>query len=105
MSKQTLGFLLGAVLIVLVAAAPVISVAIASGVASSLGCDLDEGNIHPCLFQGIDLGGTLYTMFVLGWLMLATLPLGVLALATLILTWTILAVQNRRRATAEREQN
>ena len=72
MSRQNVGFLLRALLIILVGAAPVISVVIASGFASTLGCKLDEGNPHPCPFHGVDLGDTLYSMFVAGSLGLIT---------------------------------
>ena len=68
--------------ILLVAFAPVISVAVAGGIANANGCDLDEGSVHPCIVNGRDIGSTLYTMGVLGWFMLATIPLG-LALVVL----------------------
>ena len=66
-------------LILLVAFAPVISVAIAGAVAEAHGCTLHEGFKNPCVVNGVDRGDTLYTMFVLGWLMLATLPIGAIA--------------------------
>jgi hypothetical protein len=66
--------------IVLVAVAPLISVLISGVIAGVLGCELDEGLLHPCPFMGVDLGETLYVMFVLGWLGLVTLPLGAVAL-------------------------
>jgi hypothetical protein len=89
MSRQNVGFLLRALLIILVGAAPVISVVIASGFASTLGCKLDEGNPHPCPFHGVDLGDTLYSMFVAGWLGLITVPLGAIGLAILLVAWII----------------
>ena len=77
------------VMIALFAFAPIISVIAASLIAEANGCGLDEGSIHPCLVAGSDLGSTLYTLFVLGWFALATLPLGGAAffvwLATLII--------------------
>jgi hypothetical protein len=97
MSKQNLGFLVGAIAIVLVAGAPVISVYTASAIASGLGCTLNEGDAHPCLFHGVDLGETLYSMVVVGWFGLATLPIGAIALAILLLVWIIVAVQDWRR--------
>jgi hypothetical protein len=86
------------VLILLVALAPVISVAVAGMIADAVGCTLNEGNIHPCLLNGEDIGGMLYTMFVLGWFMLATLPLGAAALAILLLVLVIHYLWWRRRA-------
>ncbi len=70
--------------ILLFAFAPVISVAIAGSIAQSNGCDLDEGSVHPCVVNGQDIGQTLYTLGVLGWLMLATIPLGLGALVVYI---------------------
>jgi hypothetical protein len=102
MSKQNLGFLLGAIAIVLVAGAPVISVFTASAIASSLGCTLNEGDAHPCLFHGFDLGETLYGMAVVGWFALGTL--GAIALAVLLLAWIIVTIQDRRRAKAGRDR-
>ena len=68
------GLLLAVIL--LFALAPVISVFVASWLAEANGCVLNEGDSHPCLIGGADWGGTLYTLFVLGWFALATLPLG-----------------------------
>jgi di/tricarboxylate transporter len=86
-------------LIVLVALAPVISVALAGFIAEANGCDLDEGSIHPCMVNGEDVGGTLYTMFVLGWFMLATLPMGAMALLVLLLALVVhLLWRHRRRS-------
>ena len=74
--------------IVVVAIAPLLSVLAATGIATAAGCRLDEGSAHPCVVLGIDLADMLYGLFVLGWLMLATLPLGGLAL----LVWLVVAV-------------
>ncbi|MGN6466479.1 MAG: hypothetical protein ACTHLP_13455 [Rhizobiaceae bacterium] len=83
-SSRSLG--LGLLLaLTLLAAAPFISVALAATIANSLGCRLDEGSAHPCLFAGIDLGSMLYTMGVMGWLMLATGPF----LLALMVVWLV----------------
>ncbi len=79
---------LALVLIVLFASAPLIGVVIASWLAEANGCMLNEGTINPCMILGMDWGGALYTLFVLGWFMLATLPLGggaVLVLAVVLI--------------------
>lgn len=62
--------------IALFAFAPVISVLIAGWVAESNGCALNEGSINSCMVGGSDMGPMLYSLFVLGWFMLATIPLG-----------------------------
>lgn len=64
------------VVIALFAAAPILSVLLGGTLAEANGCVLNEGSIHPCMIGGADWGGTLYTLFVLGWFALATLPLG-----------------------------
>ncbi len=82
---RTMAILLVAILGI--ALAPVLSVVAASGVASGMGCRLNEADAHPCLVAGFDAGELLYSMFVLGWLALATLPLGAVAL----LIWLVAA--------------
>jgi hypothetical protein len=71
--------------ILCIAFSPLVSVAIAGSIANANGCQLDEGSVHPCLVNGKDMGETLYTMGVLGWLMLATIPLGLMVVALYIL--------------------
>jgi hypothetical protein len=74
--------------ILLVACAPILSVLAASGIATLRGCTLNEAAAHPCVVAGIDIGELLAIMFVMGWLTLATVPIGALAL----LGWIILAL-------------
>ena len=71
--------------ILLIAALPLIGVAIAGEIAAANGCQLDEGSAHPCIVNGRDIGGTLYSLGVLGWLMIATIPLGLGLAAVYIL--------------------
>ena len=77
--------------VTLVAWAPVISLALMSAVAGTLGCRVDEGSVHPCPSPfGQDLGPLLYAMGVMGWLMLATAPFMLvtgLAWLLLLLRW------------------
>ena len=54
--------------------APLFSVWAASEIASALGCTLNEGDAHPCILLGVDIGEALFSMFVMGWFMLMTLP-------------------------------
>ena len=67
--------------ILLFAVFPVISVMLTSFIATPLGCKVSEAAIHPCVVTGVDIGGVLNFMGVLGWLMLATLPIGAICLA------------------------
>ena len=88
--------------IVLLAAAPVLSVFLAAGISDASGCALGE-NGGPCLLMGIDIGNTLSEMFVFGWLAIDSVPLGAVA----FLIWLVIAAlyaiiswRHRRRAAA-----
>jgi hypothetical protein len=86
---------LSLVLILLLWAAPLLSALAAGGLASALGCELNEGSIHPCILFGSDIGKGLYTTGVLGWLSIIGIPFAVVALVV----WAIIAlVLSRRRA-------
>lgn len=85
-----------AIVLFLIAAAalsPIGGVIVASTVANANGCTVDEGSVHPCVIGGKDYGETLYTLGVLGWLMLLTLPAG--AAAGFI--WLIILLLHRTR--------
>ena len=90
-----IGLLLLAV-VTMASAAPVVSVLVSSMAASALGCPLDEGSAHPCSLAGADIGETLYTAFVLGWLMLLTAPV---MFATAIV-WIVIGLRALRRRRA-----
>jgi hypothetical protein len=77
------------VLILLIAFSPFLVAMIAGSIASANGCRLDEGNIHPCIVNGQDIGQTLYTLGMMGWFAIATIPLG-LAAAGIYLVGVIL---------------
>ena len=77
--------------IVLFAFAPIGSVMLCSVIATANGCKVDEGSVHPCIINGQDYGHLLYTLGVLGWLMLITLPGGVLA----FVIWLIILILHR----------
>ena len=68
-------------IILLLAISPLLSAMAAGMIANRYGCDLDEGSVHPCVVNGNDIGDTLYTMGVLGWLALGTIPMGLIAMA------------------------
>lgn len=38
------------------------------------GCHVDEGSRHPCVICGLDIGGLLYALTMMGWLMIPLLP-------------------------------
>jgi hypothetical protein len=76
-------------LILLFALAPVIGVVLSSWLADANGCTLHEGGINSCVILGVDWGELFYTLFVLGWFMLATLPLGAGAVIVLVVVLII----------------
>lgn len=57
--------------------------------ADSFGCGLDEGSVHSCVVAGLDWGDMLYTMGMMHWLALITLPLGSAALLVWLLALVI----------------
>ncbi len=70
-------------LLLLVGVAPMVSALLASWIAQSNGCLLNEAMANPCMIGGQDWGGALYTMFVSGWLFLLTMlliPVGLIVL-------------------------
>src|SRR5262245_19861350 len=67
-------------LLVLFMISPMVSVMVASSIAKAHGCQLDEGNAHHCLINGVDRGELLYQMFVSGWFFLLTLPGGIVGM-------------------------
>ena len=73
--------------------APIGSVVACSWIANAYGCRVDEGSVHPCVINGVDRGQLLYTLGMMGWLMLVTLPAGGLAL----LVWIVILIMHRLR--------
>ncbi|HEY4199423.1 MAG TPA: hypothetical protein VGM83_02590 [Devosiaceae bacterium] len=71
---------------------PVFSVIFAATVANTHGCALDEGSVHPCMVNGSDWGEALYDFAVMGWLAIATLPLGGGAL----IVWLVILIIHRQ---------
>ena len=59
---------------------PMVPVMIAGIIATSCGCKVDEGSVHPCIVFGKDIGELLYTMGVMGLIGIGTFPSGILAL-------------------------
>ncbi len=87
---------IGAALVV-VGLLPVALAFLAGGIASAAGCVLHEGFANPCMIGGTDWGETLYTLFVMGWLALVTLPAAGLGLALLLGAGIVAAIRRGRR--------
>ncbi|WP_424814419.1 hypothetical protein [Roseococcus sp. YIM B11640] len=70
-----------------IAWAPIAMAFAASGIASALGCRVNEAGTNPCLLAGFDIGEALYTMFMMMWLAFLTLPLLLITLVGWIIVW------------------
>lgn len=85
--------------ILLLGLAPILSALVAGSIASANGCELNEGGVNPCIMNGRDYGEVLYTMGVLGWLSLATIPLASFAIFTYLVVLIVLRVIRNRKKT------
>ena len=86
-----LWYFLALLLIGAFAFAPIGSVILCSAIANAYGCKVDEGSVHPCVINGHDYGQLLYSLGVMGWFMLVTIPGGLLA----FVTWLIFLILHR----------
>ena len=77
--------------IVLFAFAPIGAVMLCAAIANAFGCKVDEGSVHPCIVNGHDYGHFLYSLGVMGWFMLVSLPAGLFA----FVGWLILLIVHR----------
>ena len=91
--------IIGYIVIALVAGWPIASVAIAGTIASWNGCTLHEGFPNTCVVNGNDMGDTLYAMGVMGWFMLATIPVGLVAFVIWTIVWVLVRQRKLRAAT------
>jgi hypothetical protein len=85
--------------ILIVMLAPMASVMIAGSIAGSHGCVLHEGFVNPCIVDGKDIGETLYAMGMMGWLMIATIPAGLVALLIWLVVAIVMLATGRRKTT------
>ena len=84
--------------ITLICVAPILSTALAGNIASSAGCELDEGSVHPCLINGQDYGEVLYSLGMMAWYTFMSVPLGIgLFLVYLLVILIIFLVRRSRR--------
>ena len=73
-----LWYLLALLVIGAFAFAPIGSVMLCAAIANAYGCKVDEGSVHPCIINGHDYGELLYSLGVMGWLMLVSIPGGLI---------------------------
>jgi hypothetical protein len=88
-----LTFISLSILIALVAMFPLLAAMAAGAVASLNGCMLNEGGANPCVIAGIDFGNALYFLGVLGWLAIATVPMGIGVLAVWVFAFGVIALR------------
>jgi len=88
--------LVGCGFIVLWMCLPMISVLVASTIANTWDCQLDEGGVHPCVVFGHDIGEPLYTMGVMGWFFFLTVPSGLVALVVLLIVYLIARARSKQ---------
>lgn len=94
-----LGYGIICAVILLLTLLPLFSVLFTAAVAEANGCQVDEGSAHVCMVMGQDWGELLYFTGVMGWLMLATFPLGGGALIVWLIVLTIHRLAWRRAQT------
>jgi hypothetical protein len=61
---------------------------------------VDEGSVHPCIIKGHDYGELLYSLGVMGWFMLVTIPGGLVAFASWLVFLILHRVAWRKRISA-----
>lgn len=84
---------------------PALLVFVAASVATSLGCTLNEGDVSTCRLVGVDIGGLLYAMTVTGWLAIATIPTGTIALGVYVVCLLGNAVLSRSENKQSRKES
>jgi hypothetical protein len=77
---------------------PWISVAIAGTIAEANDCILNESTVNPCIVNGKDMGETLYTMGMMGWIGIATCPVALILLGVYLLVIVTVWLVKRNRA-------
>ena len=85
---------------------PLVCVLIVSAASVIFGCTVNEGSPTPCVVFGVDIGKPLYTLGVMGWLGIVTLPSGGIALVlytVFVVTESMIA--RRKRKAPSRAEN
>lgn len=77
--------------------APLASVLLASFIAEIGNCTLNEATVNSCKIGNFELGGLLSQMFIAGWFMLLSLPLGLVGLILGIILLSNQINKNQRK--------
>ncbi len=86
-------YLLVLLLIALFTVLPVFTTVLGAVIANDHGCAVNEGNINPCVIDGVDQGQTLAFMGMSFLYLLLTFPLGIL----FFVVWLIVLLVHRSR--------
>ncbi|WP_407529196.1 hypothetical protein [Methylobacterium oryzisoli] len=70
----------GAVIAAGLAWLPALLFAAGLSLAGLTGCPVNEAQVQPCRVAGIDIGGLLYGLTMMGWIVIALLPVMLLTL-------------------------
>jgi hypothetical protein len=65
--------------------------------ASAFGCSLNEGFVQPCVVLGRDFGGLLYSVGLVFWFAMFTVPLAGMALLVWLVVLVVVLFRRRRR--------
>ncbi|TRL41561.1 hypothetical protein [Rhizobium straminoryzae] len=87
-------FAISLVAILSLALLPLAGVVISTVIADVAGCPLNEGGSYPCIIFGSDIGGLLSFLFVAGWLMLVTIPVGGVAFGVWVVALVVTVVRH-----------
>lgn len=86
--------------IVLFAIVPLLISLAAGRLSDTLGCRGDESGANPCMLWSLDIGAQLYHAGVFGWLILASLPAGVVLWVAHSLSTLVCLIRWPRRRSA-----
>lgn len=78
-SKKIYYMPLGFVLIGMLSLSPILVSLFAGFIGECLGCNINEAGTDDCIRFGIPFGSILNPLYVMGWFMLITIPLGIVA--------------------------
>lgn len=93
MAQATRAFGIGVLIVATVISwIPMLMLVLSIGIASALGCRLDEASVHPRA-AGMDLGPALSDGFMSGWLLLVVWPVMLISQVA----WIVLLVRMLRR--------
>ena len=75
------------IVVTILAWLPMLAVLLTVAVTFATGCQVDEGNSHPCIVMGHDIGDTLYAGLIMVFLAGPALPFGIGLVIFWILLW------------------